>query len=213
VRHGFGVRGAVEPQPLVRTRQVHGAAVALLEHGLTPSLADADAIVSTQPGVAVGVLTADCVPILAANQSGRVVAAIHAGWRGLAGGVIESGIAALRAQAGGEPLVAVIGPRIEVCCYEIDEPVVAALEARFAAVLAAALVPTRPGRHRLDLVLLARHELLASGLREEAVAHVRDACTCCDAARFHSWRRDGSAAGRILHHVAARRVDTPETSL
>lgn len=202
--HGFGVRDAPQPHPLVRTRQVHGAAVARLTDGPAPSITDADAIVSTQPGVAVGVVTADCVPILASSDSGRVVAAIHAGWRGLASGVIAAAIAALREQAADEPFAAVIGPCIGPCCYEVDEPVLAALAARFAAVLPNAIVPTRPGHHRLDLVTLARHELAICGAPDASIGDLRDACTRCDAARFHSWRRDGSAAGRLVHHVTAR---------
>ncbi len=210
--HGFGLRSSPEPPRLVRARQVHGSAVALLTDALTPSVAEADAIVSTRPGVAVGVVTADCVPILGASRSGTVVAAIHAGWRGLAQGVIEAGMTALREKAGAEPLVAVIGPCIGVCCYEVDEPVLAALAVRFRSVLDRALIPTRLGRHRLDLLALARHALHEAGVADDALGTIPEACTRCDAVRFHSWRRDGPAAGRLLHHIAARRVDTPHPS-
>jgi YfiH family protein len=171
--------------------------------------AEADAIVCTTPGLAVAVVTADCVPILAATRDGRAVAAIHAGWRGLAAGVVEAGIEALRVAAPGARLVAAIGPCIGACCYEVDAPVVDALLARFGEDLAPALAATRPGHHRLDLVALVREDLLRAGLEVSAVGTLTGACTHCDPERFHSFRRDGAGAGRLLHHVAARRVDTP----
>jgi copper oxidase (laccase) domain-containing protein len=121
VRHGFGTRGDAPPARLLRPRQVDGARVASARecaHGI-----DADAVVARGGADAVGVVTADCVPVLAASADGRAVAAIHAGWRGLAAGVIEAGIAALREQAPGAALRAVIGPHIGPCCYGIDEPV------------------------------------------------------------------------------------------
>lgn len=208
VAHGFGVRGAPEPAPLVRPKQVHGVAVArVVSGGAAP--AEADAIVCTTPGVAIGVVTADCVPVLAASRDGRAVAAIHAGWRGLAAGVVGAGIAALGEAAPGAPLVAAIGPCIGACCYEVDEPVLDALAARFGDALASALAATRPGHHHLDLVALVRADLVRAGLATAAVGTLAGACTRCDPVRFHSYRRDGAGAGRLLHHVAARRVDTP----
>jgi len=208
VSHGFGVRGAPPPASLVRPRQVHGATVAHVRSGAAAP-AEADAIVCATPGLAVAVVTADCVPILAAARDGRAVAAIHAGWRGLAAGVVEAGIEALRAAAPGALLVAAIGPCIGACCYEIDAPVVDALAARFGEDLAPALAATRPGHHRLDLVALVREDLLRAGLEATAIGTLADACTHCDPERFHSFRRDGAGAGRLFHHVAARRVDTP----
>ena len=212
VAHAFGVRGAREPAPLVRPKQVHGTVVARVVGGASAPH-EADAIVSTLPDVAVGVVTADCMPLLVASADGRVVAAIHAGWRGLAAGVIGAGIASLRATAPGARFVAAIGPCIRACCYEIDGPVVDALATRFGEALDAALAPSRPGHHRLDLVALARLDLARAGLAADAIGALDDACTHCDPARFHSYRREGKGAGRLLHHVAARRVDTPDGSL
>lgn len=165
----------------------------------------ADAIVSDVPGLAVAVVTADCVPLLVAEADGVRVAAIHAGWRGLAAGVVAEGLLAL-ARLGAEPgrLRAVIGPHIGPCCYEIDEPVVTALEARFGSLAATALMPSRPGHATLDLARLVVAECLAAGLSPEAVGDLGVACTHCDGARFHSFRRDGPNAGRLVHFVAAR---------
>jgi copper oxidase (laccase) domain-containing protein len=132
------------------------------------------------------------------------VAAIHAGWRGLAAGVIGAGVAALRAEAGAHArLVAVIGPHIGACCYEVDEPVLGALAPVFGGRLAPQLAATRPGHARLDLGGLAREALLAAGVPADALGALPRACTRCDAERFHSHRRDGAAAGRLHHFIAA----------
>ena len=123
VRHGFGLRDVPQPADVVCPRQVHGITVARTKDG-SAEPCEADAIVSSDTSCPVGVVTADCVPVLAASADGGAVAAIHAGWRGLAAGVVERGIAALRRAAGAElALAAVMGPHIGPCCYEVDEPV------------------------------------------------------------------------------------------
>lgn len=205
VIHGFGVRGSVAPAGCVRPRQLHGAAVMTARPDAGEGVEEADAIVSDVAGLPVAVVTADCVPLLVAEVGGTRVAAIHAGWRGLAAGVVTAGLAAL-VHAGAKParLRAVIGPYIGPCCYEVDEPVVTALGARFGAATGAALRLARPGHVLLDLGLLVREECLRAGLLPQAVASVEAACTCCDEARFHSFRRDGARAGRLLHFLAAR---------
>jgi hypothetical protein len=206
--HGFGVRGALGPPLLARPKQVHGIAVARARAG-GEALGDADAAWSDAPGVAVAVVTADCVPILLAGEDARVVAAVHAGWRGLAGGVIAATLDALRA-AGAPPdsLVAVVGPSIGLCCYEVDAPVLGPLRARFGAALDAHVSATRPGHARVDLGALARAEL-AAALPRGAVGALEGACTSCDAGRFESYRRDGARAGRLVHWVRAREGLTP----
>jgi YfiH family protein len=167
--------------------------------------AEADAIVSTEPARPVGVATADCLPILLAARGGEAVAAVHAGWRGLARGVIPAAVAALGRVAGASAgLVAVLGPHIGPCCYEVDEPVLGPLRERFGAGLGPALRPGRPAHAWLDLGLLGRAALLEAGLAAEDVGFLPDTCTRCDSRRFHSFRRDGPRAGRLLHFAAAR---------
>jgi YfiH family protein len=183
---------------------VHGKQVALASaDSVLP--ADADAIVCSLPGQAIAVATADCVPVLACSEDGRCVAAIHAGWRGLALGVVAEGIAALRARTGrGFDLRAAVGPCIGPCCYEVDAPVIEALRARFSRRLEFALRPSRPGHAYLDLARLVLEELRVSGLAASDCGVIPDSCTRCDAERFHSYRRDGARGGRLIHHVAAR---------
>jgi len=205
VEHGFGVRGLAPPPGLRRPQQVHGAGVAQAAGCVGAAAPRADAVVSVLPGVPVGVVTADCVPILVATDAGTAVAAIHAGWRGLACGVVAAAIEALRAESGGAVrLVAAIGPHIGACCYEVDEPVLAALAPRFGAALDAALRPARPGHAWLDLGRLAHAALLHAGLSPSALGRVPRACTRCDPVRFHSFRREGASAGRLHHFIAAR---------
>lgn len=205
VEHGFGVRGADGPNSVVRPRQVHGANTVTFEECAREGAPEADAVVSAAPDVPIGVVTADCVPILLSTVGGTAVAAIHAGWRGLGRGVAAAGAAALRRLAGPElDLYAVVGPHIGRCCYEVDRPVLDELEARFAQRLSQALASGRPGHWMLDLAALVRMELATVGIEGPAFEVLPNACTCCDRKRFHSYRRDGPSSGRLYHYIAAR---------
>ena len=203
VDHGFGTRDAQPPHPLARPRQVHGAAV-VSATACAAAEVEADAVIACAGDPAVAVVTADCVPILLSNADASVVGAIHAGWRGLAAGVIEAGVAA--ASDGASPLRAVVGPHIGECCYEVDAPVVDAMDARYAAALGAALRASRPGHWFLDLGVLAAAALVAAGVRAELIGRLTGACTSCDTARFHSYRRDGPRSGRLVHWIRPRSV-------
>ncbi|MBX5442689.1 MAG: laccase domain-containing protein [Solirubrobacteraceae bacterium] len=154
-------------------RQVHGAGVATDEDPAE----EADGQVTRRADVAATVLVADCLPVAIAAP-GRV-AVLHAGWRGLAAGVLRRGVEAL----GDGPKAAAIGPGIGVCCFEVGDEVREAFAAHPAA---------RRGRH-FDLKLIARRELEAAGVAEIADC---DLCTACDPERFFSHRRDGDETGR-----------------
>ena len=206
VDHGFGLRCLAEPAGLRRPQQVHGIGVTTAERCEASATPEADVVVSQQVGVKVAVATADCMPILLTGESGRVVVAVHAGWRGIAGGVIDAAISALRGRIGeSEKIVAAIGPHIGLCCFEVDEPVLQAMSARFSRVLPEASTPTRPGHVRLDLARLARDGLIRAGVDLDRIGSQAAACTACDPERFHSYRRDGPKAGRLFHFIAAVR--------
>jgi hypothetical protein len=162
-------------------RQVHGAVVA----GDDAALAEADGQVTARTDIAVAVLVADCLPIAVAAPG--AVAMLHAGWRGLAGGVIANGVEALRQAAGDPavPLAAAIGPGIGVCCFEVGDEVRDAFAERVGGT-------GRRGRN-LDLKRIARRELMAAGVAEVDDC---DLCTHCEAALFFSHRRDGERTGR-----------------
>jgi YfiH family protein len=185
VEHNRGLLAARTGRTLAYGRQVHGATVSRVrapsrENNL-PDEADGQA--TALGGVAPMVLTADCLPIALAG--GGAVAMLHAGWRGLAAGVISEGIRALRELGAVEPLSAAIGPGASRCCYEVGPEVHAAFEGHGSGI--------REGR-KLDLKAIARAELERAG-----VGHVADCalCTICsDPSLFFSHRRDGSITGR-----------------
>jgi YfiH family protein len=207
---------------LCASRQVHGATVQRVAAGLDPAhprggeavAIDADGHATALRELGTMVLVADCLPVIVGSDS--AVAALHAGWRGLAGGVLEEGVRALRELGAEGELAAVIGPGARGCCYEVGEEVHSALEGGAGGRRLPSRAPLRPdlggagGRrlpsraplrpdlnaHRdgrkLDLAALARDRLEAAG-----VAHVEDVgiCTICDE-RFFSHRREGLDAGR-----------------
>jgi YfiH family protein len=204
VPHGFGVRGSGAPPGFQRPRQVHGSRVIAASRELDASAVEADAIVSRIPELGVAIVTADCVPVLACGENGTAVVAIHAGWRGLAAGVVESGIAALREYLPRETeVVAVLGPHIGQCCYEVDAPVLDALRDAFdPASVAGAARATRPGHVQISLADLTHRALARAGIGASRRATLADSCTACGGDRFHSYRRDGERAGRLVHHIA-----------
>jgi YfiH family protein len=212
VAHGFGQLGSKEPADLIRPIQQHGTEVAYVRGVGDTNPGHADAVVSILARVPVGVLTADCVPVLLAMDGGRVVAAVHAGWRGIAAGVVPSAFEAMeRAAARWRRVTAVIGPHIGACCYEVDSPVIERLRVRFAKLLDSALTPVSLEHSMLDLGALVRLELIRAGVPPEDVGSFPDACTCCDAERFHSHRRDADRAGRLLHWIVAGAVESSAT--
>jgi YfiH family protein len=176
------------PYPVAVPRQVHGTRVVAGSAGGTRP--EADGLTVSGSGLFVGVVTADCVPVLVVDQQGRVAAALHAGWRGAAAGVLEAGVAHLAA-GGSDPrqLEAVIGPAIGGCCYEVGPEVRAAFSARTGEVTATAW----NGRY-LDLRTAVRSLLDAAGVGRIATY---GPCTACGAG-YHSYRRDGARAGRQL---------------
>jgi YfiH family protein len=168
-----------------------------------PEPVEADAVLGLEPGLNVGIVTADCVPILAAADDGSRVVAIHAGWRGLAAGVIEAAMAALQEAAGRRVLVAAIGPAARGCCYEVDEPVRVALSKQYRSQLdGEVLQEGQPGHFQLDLPLLAERILIGCGVERTRLGTLHRVCTICSPERFESYRRDGEAAGRLRHFIA-----------
>ena len=173
---------------LAFVHQVHGSRVVSVTGRAgarsRPPYEEADGVATATSGVAPAVLTADCLPIAIAG--GGAVAMVHAGWRGLASGVIGEGVRAVRALAGSqEPVSAAIGPGAGVCCYEVGDEVRDAFSAHRDAI--------RHGRH-VDLKAIARAELRTAGV--ERVEDVELCTICSDARLFFSHRRDGGTTGR-----------------
>jgi YfiH family protein len=170
--------------------QVHGNRSLRLTEEVIAGEPEADAAFTSQLGIVLAVLTADCLPILVCADDGSEIAAIHAGWRGLAAGVIEPCISRLLAPR--ERVLAWLGPAIGAPSYEVgDEVRTAFVDADAAA--SGAFSPTRPGHWRCDLYTLARRRLIALGITRLYGAGFD---TYTDS-RFYSYRRDGAASGRF----------------
>lgn len=163
--------------------QVHGTGVARLD--TEQPVCRADASVTTTPGRVCAVLTADCLPVLFCNRAGTAVAAAHAGWRGLAAGVLETAVAELKSPP--DDILAWLGPAIGPAAFEVGEEVRAAFVSRQADTTAA-FQPARAGKYRADLYALARLRLAAMGI---TAVYGGGWCTHTDAQRFFSYRRDG----------------------
>jgi len=173
--------------------QVHGTEVLELTEPLGAP-ARADAAVTTRPGVVLAVLTADCLPVLMTDVDGKVVGAAHAGWRGLAAGVLENTVAAARALApGARGWRAWLGPAIGQAAFEVGDDVRQAFMQADPQAAACFAVGLSPGKWQADLVGLARRRLSRAGIDRVAIEPV---CTHRDAGRFYSYRRDG-ATGRM----------------
>jgi YfiH family protein len=178
-------------------RQVHGAGVAVLDAATIETARTAppvaDAAVTREHGVVCAVLTADCLPVVLADRAGTVVGIAHAGWRGMAGGVIEATVEALVAlDATRDRLVGWLGPAIGPRAFEVGADVRDAFAARDAGAVEC-FEPLREGKWLADLYALARRRLAAAGVGE---VHGGGECTFTDAERFYSHRRERDA-GRM----------------
>jgi YfiH family protein len=167
-------------EPLWLT-QVHGTVISSADNGLG---CEADGSYADRPGVVCAVLTADCLPVLLCDRGGNEVAAVHAGWRGLANGVIEAALDRFRASPG--EILAWLGPAIGPDAFEVGDEVREAFLADDRAA-EAAFRPARPGHWLADLYALARLRLARRGVKAVSGGGF---CTLSDAGRFYSFRRE-----------------------
>jgi YfiH family protein len=194
-------RIGVDPAGLVLARQVHGVHV----ERITPAergrgalaaipLPDADALATDAPGVALVVVSADCVPVVLVDPARRVAAVAHAGWRGMIAGVVQATVAHLVDWYGCRPpdLLAGVGPSIGPCCYAVGPEVARSAETRYGpGVLLPGPAPDNP---RFDLWAAGRLALLESGLGADRI-ELADECTRCRNDLYFSHRAEGSQRG------------------
>ena len=198
-RHGFSTRAAGEAKERDRAAavhvgasqiwqatQVHGDTVIDVAEAAVDASTKADALVATKAGDAVGIRVADCVPILIASKDGHV-AAVHAGWRGVANGIIGKAVKRL-----GSAHIAAIGPHIGPCCFEVGHDVAEQI----------GFVDRVIGEKSFVNLRRAVHEQL----RAAGVPVVDDVgeCTKCHPDAYHSFRRDADASGRMIGVIVAR---------
>ena len=200
------LRGALSlPGEPLWLRQVHGIQVIDADTVAAGDVPEADAAVTRQPGRVLAILTADCLPVLFAARDGSVIGAAHAGLRGLAAGVLEATVAAMRHDAA--RLVAWIGPGIRQPAFEVGPEVRDAFVAADRLAFAAFKPSPRPAHFLCDLAMLARLRLMQLGLTAIADCGL---CTHADGGRFHSHRRD-QRTGRMAT-VLWSEVDNRQTS-
>jgi polyphenol oxidase len=191
--HGFGTSLSAIPTDVTTVKQIHSAHCVVAE-GRSGNLGQGDALLDQTPGAALAVKTADCVPILLADERLRAIAAVHAGWRGTVAGIAQRAIECMRERFGSKPadLHAALGPAIGECCYEVGPEVAAHFG--------------RQERTHIDLVEANRGQLLAAGLCGSRI-YTAGLCTMCRADEFHSYRRDREAAGRMYSFIGIRAVE------
>ncbi len=189
--HGFGTREA-SPTAGVTLRQIHSSHV-FNANGLKDRDREGDALITDQVGAGIGIRTADCVPILLLDCRNRAVAAVHAGWRGTAAGIVKCTIEKMSRDFQTQPadVYAAIGPCIRDCCYEVGSEVAG----QFASVFPE-WEPDAATR-KLDLSEANRRQMQTAGVPPR---HIFDSglCTTCQATQFFSYRREPENPGRML---------------
>lgn len=175
-------------------RQVHGTTIVRADD-VTPET-EADAVFTMTPGVVCAIMVADCLPVLLADTEGKIVGAVHAGWRSLAAGLIQRTIARMAAEAGRPlQLTAWLAPRIGAADFEVGEEVLEAMLATMPEAGKAFRHKDGTDRYTADLAALAKMALLGAGLDEKNIADC-GLSTYADPMRFYSYRRDGEKSGR-----------------
>ncbi len=230
-----------ERAELVTIRQFHSGMVRVVERTAKPlatpegkAALRGDGLMTSEPGLMLGVQTADCVPVLLADTRTRAVAAFHAGWRGTLTRIVERGVGAMRLQFGSRPkdLVAAIGPCIGACCFAVGEEVRAEFESQFAyaAKLFSEVYETDPVRQKYPMLFLTarapghsslgpqihmdlwqanRRQLLDAGLRRKAITLAGECTACTRLAngrrKYFSHRAEHGFTGRMLSVVGVKK--------
>lgn len=216
--------------PLFVARQFHSNLIHIARRveESRPRPFRADGLITTEPGLLLAIQTADCIPVLVADQKRRVVAAFHAGWRGTVKRIVELGVGRMRLEFGSKPenLTAAIGPGIGACCYAVGEEVLSEFESQFTyarelfcEVFDSDSVRTKypmlfltqraPGHSpigpqlHLDLIEANRRQLLSAGLNAMKI-HVAGGCTNCRTDLFFSHRAAHGRAGRLMSVIGIR---------
>jgi YfiH family protein len=184
--------------PVITPKQIHGTGVVEVSSASPEEPIEADALWTRHPGLHLGVLTADCVPILIVEPESRLACAAHAGWRGTSREIAIKAVEALERSGSCSPssLFAALGPSIGACCYPVGKEVFDAFPRRWRSIGWSQI----EGRHHLDLRELNAEQLIAAGLEKGRISVVGP-CTSCRVTDFFSSRRSGGQTGRQLSFV------------
>ena len=186
---------------IVTMKQVHGDGIVEVKDKTLKEAGEADGVVTREAGIHLGVLTADCVPILLVAPKHKMVAAVHAGWRGTLAGIVEKMVHQFNDNYGVQPayIEAALGPSIGACCYEVRADVTGPLREKWGKI-AAASVQTRDGKSFVDLRRLNRGILESAGVPAQQISKI-GSCTCCAPDKFFSYRREKKATGRQISFI------------
>jgi len=192
----------IQTDRLVTVNQVHGDKIVFVDERNYSSLGpvQADALITNKPALAIGVETADCVPVMLFDPATPAVAAVHAGWRSTVKKIVQKAVVRMRYEFGSDPakMIAGIGPAIGAECYEVDEPVMEQVREAFPFWMEV-VAPRGNYRWGLDLVKLNRIELAQAGLAGSNI-HSLGMCTSCRRDLFYSFRAEGRT-GRMLSAI------------
>jgi YfiH family protein len=195
----------ITQERLITVRQNHGSDILVIDApnddfshfwGI-----EADAIVTNQPGIMIGVTVADCVPILLFDPKKKIIAAVHAGWQGTAARLTEKTVQGMVDVFGSRPenIQAAVGPCIGPCCYEVDQPVKDGFK-NCGDTWNSIAEPAGTGKWRLDLALANRMQLEDAGLTIDAI-QTAGQCVCCHKELYFSYRRDAGETGRQIGFI------------
>lgn len=186
---------------IVTMKQVHGDGIVELGATIPKEMGEADGMFTTDRGAYLGVLTADCVPVLFVVPKRQVAAVVHAGWRGTVAAIGAKMVRLLQEKydVGAADIEAALGPSIDACCYEIQDDVARPLAARWGA-LADSSMERRDGKRFVNLRALNRRILLEAGIPHTRI-HEIGPCTSCTGDEFFSYRRERAETGRQISFV------------
>jgi YfiH family protein len=186
---------------IVTMQQVHGDNLIEVKDKKMKEAGEADAMVTAESGVYLGVLTADCVPLLFIAPKARLAAAVHAGWRGTLAGIASKTVDDFNNRYGinADDLEVALGPSIGVCCYEVNDDVAQPLMKKWGA-LTTPSIAMKNGKPHINLSRLNRDILRAAGVPGTQLFQIGP-CTRCAAEEFFSYRREGGETGRQISVV------------
>ncbi len=183
---------------IITARQVHGDAVLKISRGDEKLAGIGDGLMTDAPNLCVGVMAADCVPLLFVEPARKIAAAVHAGWRGTAAGIATRTVESMKAAYGIDPaaLHVAMGPSIGPCCYEVGPEVAAQIAANWREDLKGAWRPHHGGKGRLDLRALNGAQLLGAGIPRTQISKIGP-CTACHIGDFYSYRKEGKSGHQL----------------
>lgn len=184
--------------PLITLKQVHSSRIITIKgdpenfKGIS-----GDGLITDLPKVAIGVFTADCVPLILVAKKRRAIGVIHAGWRGTIGGIARKAVREMIKEYDilPEEVVALMGPAISAKCYEVGEEVMKAFRECFPE--GEGIISSHKGRYFIDLSRANKYQLIREGIREDNII-LTELCTFISSLKLPSYRREGKKAGRML---------------